>query len=137
MLEAHEQDVRKADWEKCPGLCRWHAGEKPKKGRSFEGFQRNIQHPSFLQYEAQSGQVCLRSDNRKVPRIHCVLEGYQGQPRQDPGYNRNDTPKEHEGSTSLNSKVAALNRFVPRATNKCLPFFCTLKKSFEWVPKCQ
>ena len=31
---------------------------------------------------------------------------------------------------SLNSKVAALNRFVSRATDKCLPFFYTLKKTF-------
>ena len=32
---------------------------------------------------------------------------------------------------SLNSKVVALNRFISRATDKCLPFFRTLKKSFE------
>ena len=32
---------------------------------------------------------------------------------------------------SLISKVATLNRFVSRATDKCLPFFRTLKKSFE------
>ena len=38
---------------------------------------------------------------------------------------------------SLNNKVAVLNRFVPRATNKCLPFFRTLKKSFEWTAECQ
>ena len=37
---------------------------------------------------------------------------------------------------SLNSKVAAMNRFVSRAMNKCLPFFRTLKKSFEWIAKC-
>ena len=37
---------------------------------------------------------------------------------------------------SLNGKVAALNRFVSRATDKCLPFFRTLKKSFEWT-ECQ
>ena len=38
---------------------------------------------------------------------------------------------------SLNGKVAALNRFILRATDKCLPFFRTLKKSFEWTAKCQ
>ena len=32
---------------------------------------------------------------------------------------------------SLNGKIATLNRFVSRATDKCLPFFHTLKKSFE------
>ena len=38
---------------------------------------------------------------------------------------------------NLNGKVAALNRFVSRATDKCLPFFHTLKKSFEWTAECQ
>ena len=26
---------------------------------------------------------------------------------------------------------------MSRVTDKCLPFFCTLKKSFEWTAKCQ
>ena len=37
----------------------------------------------------------------------------------------------------MNGKIAALNRFVSRATDKCLPFFYTLKKSFESTDKCQ
>ena len=37
---------------------------------------------------------------------------------------------------SLNGKVVVLNKFVSRATNKCLPFFYTLKKSFEWTIEC-
>ena len=36
---------------------------------------------------------------------------------------------------SLTSKVAALNQFVSRATEKCLPFFKTLKKAFELMDK--
>ena len=46
-------------------------------------------------------------------------------------------PKMVNEVQSLNGKVAALNRFVSRATNKCLPFFYTLKKPFEWTTKCQ
>ena len=37
----------------------------------------------------------------------------------------------------MNSKVAALNRFVSKATDKCLPFFRVLRKSFEWMDECQ
>ena len=40
-------------------------------------------------------------------------------------------PRNVKEVQSLNGKVTALNRFVLRATNKCLPFFRTLKKSFE------
>ena len=37
----------------------------------------------------------------------------------------------------MNEKVVALNRFVSKATDKCLPFFRVLRKSFEWMDKCQ
>ena len=45
-------------------------------------------------------------------------------------------PRNVKEVQSLNGKVAALNRFVSRATDKCLPFFCTLKKSFKWTTEC-
>ena len=38
---------------------------------------------------------------------------------------------------SLNGKVAALNRFISKATDKCLPFFRALRKSFEWMDECE
>ena len=46
-------------------------------------------------------------------------------------------PKTVKEVQSLNGKTASLNRFVSRATDKCLPFFRTLKKSFEWTEECQ
>ena len=38
---------------------------------------------------------------------------------------------------SLTERVSALNRFVSKAIDKCLPFFKVLKKSFKWTDKCQ
>ena len=38
---------------------------------------------------------------------------------------------------SLNGKVVALNKFVSKATDKCLSFFRILRKSFEWTDECQ
>ena len=46
-------------------------------------------------------------------------------------------PKIVKEVQSLNGKIAALNRFVSRATDKYLPFFRTLKRSFEWMDECQ
>ena len=37
----------------------------------------------------------------------------------------------------MNGKIAALNRFVSRETDRCLTFFRTLRKSFEWTGECQ
>ena len=38
---------------------------------------------------------------------------------------------------SLTGRIAALNRFVSKATDKCLPFFKILIKTFEWTDDCQ
>uniref|UniRef100_A0A2N9HAB0 Uncharacterized protein n=1 Tax=Fagus sylvatica TaxID=28930 RepID=A0A2N9HAB0_FAGSY len=38
---------------------------------------------------------------------------------------------------SLTGKAAALNRFVSRSTDKCLPFFKVLRKAFQWTEECQ
>ena len=46
-------------------------------------------------------------------------------------------PKNVREVQSFNGKVVALNRFVLRATDNCLPFFRMLKKSFEWTAECQ
>ena len=45
-------------------------------------------------------------------------------------------PKKVNEVQSLNGKVDALNRFILRATDRCPPFFHTLKKSFEWTIEC-
>jgi len=38
---------------------------------------------------------------------------------------------------SLMGRVAALNRFASKATDKCLPFFKTLKRAFIWTNVCE
>ena len=37
----------------------------------------------------------------------------------------------------LTGRIAALSRFVSRASNKCQPFFQVLKKAFQWDTKCE
>ena len=46
-------------------------------------------------------------------------------------------PRSIKEVQSLIGRVAALNRFVSKATDKCLPFFKVLKKAFEWTDECQ
>ena len=48
-----------------------------------------------------------------------------------------EPPKNVKEIQSLTRLVAALNRFVSKATNKCLPFFKVLRKAFEWTDECQ
>ena len=37
----------------------------------------------------------------------------------------------------ITGRIAALNRIVSKATEKCLPFFKTLKQTFVWTDKCE
>ena len=46
-------------------------------------------------------------------------------------------PRTTKEVQSLTGRVIALNRFVSKATDKCLPFFKTLKKAFAWTEECE
>ena len=48
-----------------------------------------------------------------------------------------EPPKTVKEVQSLNGKIAALNRFVSKAMDKCLALFRTLRKYFEWTGECQ
>ena len=48
-----------------------------------------------------------------------------------------EPPKNVKEVQSLTKRVAALNKFVSKATDKCLSFFKVLKKVFEWTDECQ
>ncbi|XP_022158414.1 uncharacterized protein LOC111024904 [Momordica charantia] len=50
-----------------------------------------------------------------------------------------EAPKTLKQLQCLNGRIAALNRFVSRSTDKCLPFFKFLRKkgSFEWTVECE
>ena len=48
-----------------------------------------------------------------------------------------EPPKNIKEVQSLIGRVATLNRFVSKVTDKCLPFFKILRKAFEWTEECQ
>ena len=48
-----------------------------------------------------------------------------------------EPPRNIKEVQSLTGQVVALNKFVSKATDKCLPFFKVLKKAFEWTDECQ
>ena len=46
-------------------------------------------------------------------------------------------PKHIKEVQSLNGRVETLNKFISKATDKCLPFFKVLWKAFKWTNECQ
>ena len=47
------------------------------------------------------------------------------------------SPRTIKEVQKLIGRIAALNRFISRVTNKCLPFFKTLKQAFTWIDECE
>ena len=47
------------------------------------------------------------------------------------------SPRTVKEVQKLTGRIATLNKFVSRATNKCLPFFKTLKQAFAWTNECE
>ena len=47
------------------------------------------------------------------------------------------SPKTVKEVQKLTGRIAALNRFVSKATDKCFPFFKTLKQAFAWTNECE
>ena len=93
----------------------------------------------------------LRLYNMKLNQSKCVFEvtagkflgfivsqrGIEVNPEKVRVIMELEPPRTVKEVQSLNGKVVALNRFVSKATNKCLPFFRILRKSFEWTNECQ
>ena len=93
----------------------------------------------------------LRSYNMKLNPSKCVFgviagkflgfmvsqRGIEVNPEKVRAILKLEPPRTVKAMQSLNGKVAALNRFVSKVTDNCLPFFQVLKKSFEWIDECQ
>nr|POE49922.1 retrovirus-related pol polyprotein from transposon 412 [Quercus suber] len=93
----------------------------------------------------------LRSYNMKLNPGKCVFgvtagkflgfmvsqRGIEVNPEKIRAIMKLESPRTVKDVQSLNGKIAALNSFVSKATDRCLPFFRVLRKSFEWTDECQ
>ena len=93
----------------------------------------------------------LRSYNMKLNPSKCVFgvtagkflgfmvsqRGIEVNPEKVRAILELEPPRTVKAMQSLNGKVVALNRFVSKATDKCLPFFRVLKNSIKWTDECQ
>ena len=64
-----------------------------------------------------------------------TCRGIEANPKQINAFIEMVSPKTKREVQRLTERVAALNRFITRSTDKCLPFYDTLKgnKKFEWT----
>ncbi|XP_024010591.1 uncharacterized protein LOC112086024 [Eutrema salsugineum] len=65
--------------------------------------------------------------------------GIEANPKQIKALIEMPSPRTKREVQRLTGRVAALNRFISRSTDKCLPFYDTLRgnKKFEWDERCE
>ncbi|XP_013617538.1 PREDICTED: uncharacterized protein LOC106324061 [Brassica oleracea var. oleracea] len=68
-----------------------------------------------------------------------TCRGIKANPKQINALIEMASPKTKREVQRLTGRFAALNRFISRSTDKCLPFYDTLKgnKKFEWSEECE
>ena len=66
-----------------------------------------------------------------------LQKGIEANPEKVKAILEMSSPKTVKEVQSLTGRIATLNRFVSKATDKCLPFFKTLKKAFSWMKVCE
>lgn len=81
--------------------------------------------------------MCLWSLVGKVLGFMVSQRGIEANPDKIQEILNMESPKNVKEVQSIIRRVAALNRFVSKATDKCFLFFKMLKKAFEWTNECQ
>ena len=93
----------------------------------------------------------LRKYNMKLNPVKCVFavasgkflgfivsqRGIEANPNKVKVIIEVKSPKIVKEVQSLTGKVITLNRFVSKATDKCMPFFKVLRKAFQWTDECK
>ena len=81
--------------------------------------------------------MCFWCSFREILGIHGVSEGIEANPEKVQAIINMASPRTVKEVLKLTRRISALNRFVSKATNKCLPFFKTLKQAFAWTDECE
>jgi len=63
--------------------------------------------------------------------------GIEANPKKVKAILEMQSPRTIKQLQQLTGRVVALNRFISRSTDKCLPFFKILKKAFSWSEECE
>ena len=81
-------------------------------------------------------KCAFRVSSRKFLVFMVSQRGIEANPNKIQAILNMEPPKNVKEVQPLTRRVTALNRFVSKATNKCLPFFKVLMKAFEWMDEC-
>ena len=78
-----------------------------------------------------------REYNMKLNLTKCAFRGIEANPDKIKAVLDMPPPSNIKEVQRLTGRIAALSRFVFKASDKCQPFFQILKKAFQWDTHCE
>ena len=82
-------------------------------------------------------KCALGVSSGKFLRFIVSQRGIEANPEKVRAILEMSSPKMVKEVQSLTGRVAALNRFISKVMDKCLPFFKTPKRAFVWTEECE
>ena len=107
------------------------------EGKHLDDLQENFNTLRRYSMKLNSSKCTFGVASGKFLGFMVSHKGIEANPKKIKAILDMKPPQNIKEVQSLTGRVAALNRFVSKATNKCLPFFKVLKKAFEWTDECQ
>ena len=94
---------------------------------------------TFKQYQMKlnPSKCAFGVSSKKFLGFMVSQRGIEANPEKVQAILNMTSPKTITEVLKLTGRIAALNRFVCRATDKRLPFFKTLKQAFSWTDECE
>jgi len=74
---------------------------------------------------------------RKIPGVHGLELGIKANPEKIRAVLEMQAPCTTKQLQQLTGRIAALNRFISRSTDKCLTFFKIFRMMFVWSNECE
>ncbi|XP_074336798.1 uncharacterized protein LOC141673971 [Apium graveolens] len=108
--------------------------------RSCQALDRNVQHSKELSHEVKTQKCVFGVESGKFLGINVNHRGIEANPAKTKALLDMKYPINVKQVQSLTGRIAALNRFVSKSSDRCKEFFKAIKvtvKDFVWTPKCE
>ena len=107
------------------------------EGKHLDDLQETFNTLRRYNMKLNSSKCAFGVASRKFLGFMVSYRGIKANPKKIKAILDMKPPQSIKEVQSLTGRVAALNRFFSKTTDKCLLFFKVLKKAFEWTDECQ
>jgi hypothetical protein len=108
-----------------------------RENRHIEDLRETFQTLRKYNMKLNPTKCAFRVSSGKFLGFMVSQRGIEANPEKVRAVLEMEAPRTTKQLQRLTGRIAALNRFISRSTNKCLPFFKILRKAFMWSEECE